>query len=64
MYQHALDDEAEPRLQDLRPLVADPHEQPIVVAINDLAMDVMEMLGPMLWAALLVLFIYAELSYR
>jgi hypothetical protein len=64
MYQRAFDEEAEPRLQDLRPPVPDPHEQLIVAVMNALAAEVMEMLGPMLWAALVVLYIYAQLSPR
>lgn len=64
MYQHAFDEPAEPGLQDLRPLAPDPPGQPIIAVINDLAAEMMEMLGPMLWAALVVLFVYAELFYR
>jgi hypothetical protein len=61
MYQQAFEQEAE---QQAPLLVLDLEAHPIVAAANILAAELAEILGPMLWAALIVLFFDAELFYR
>lgn len=42
----------------------DPGKHPIIAKINLLAGQLLEILGPIFWAALILLFFWAELSAR
>jgi hypothetical protein len=40
----------------------DPDAHPVIAAINRIAASVAQILGPLLWAAIIVLLIWAEIS--
>jgi hypothetical protein len=59
-----LDLHDEPHLSSYQPTAmgVDPEKHPIIAMINVLAARAMVVLGPMLWAALVVLWTLAEFS--
>ena len=60
MYSHPIDPESFP-YPTSRVREVDFSEQPVIAVIYEISRVLMEMLGPMFWAALIVLFTQAEL---
>jgi hypothetical protein len=54
-----IDDRDEPLLRERRPRRCDIAEPPVIAAINDIAAALVELLGPIFWAALISLYINA-----
>jgi hypothetical protein len=62
MSQRDFDDELELRYTQTDAPVIDFDNRPVIAVINNLALALMEILGPFCWAALILLFLLAEFS--
>ena len=60
-YQQTLD-QPELSIGEPQGLLLDPVNHPVIAAVNVIAAELLEILGPMLWAALVVLCLVAEFS--
>jgi hypothetical protein len=61
MYRHAF---GEPHSAEIEPPALDFERHPIVAVANAIATELAELLGPIFWAALIVLLLDAELFWR